>query len=565
MSRRLLIFLMSNLILLSPHLSTVQAGSHESRANNTDLVTVATVSGIATNNATMAASSIRFSGTVDQAYDRITIPIAGGQSANIGATDFTVEIWIRPSATGNNGGGPAWWAGNIFIDRDILGAGDRSYGMSLINGQPTFMCHPDGGSKGEHTAAVDIRDGQWHWLVFTYDADTGQRQIYVDGTRRVQASGSSGDVSLDAPSGTTKNNVVELGGEKHFQGTPSFVGHMSEIRFSNIVRSTASSIAVPTSQLTVDANTVAYWGFSDGSGSVLTDASGGNNHGTIVFGGSPQAPVWSTESPYSGSSAGVLQFDAATIAVSESQTQVSTSVVRSGGSSGAASVDVSTAPDTATAGADYQTTMTLLNWSDGEQGAKDVSVVLIPDSQPEADETFTLELANATGSSVGSIQTLTVTVLDDDMADPPGTIQFSQTAFSVPENGAAATITVLRQGGSNGSISADYTTSDGTAIAGSDYQATSGTVSFSDSVTTPQSIDIRINEDTADESSETLQITLSGARTGSPSAATITIIDNDNATVATSSGGGATSLYLTLMLLLAVLVFRVRRAIPGPR
>ncbi len=47
------------------------------------------------------------------------------------------------------------------------------------------------------------------------------------------------------------------------------------------------------------------------------------------------------------------------------------------------------------------------------------------------------------------------------------------------EDVGLANITVLRKGGSAGSLTVDYATTDGTATAGQDYTATSGTLTFS--------------------------------------------------------------------------------------
>src|SRR5207249_5081302 len=73
--------------------------------------------------------------------------------------------------------------------------------------------------------------------------------------------------------------------------------------------------------------------------------------------------------------------------------------------------------------------------------------------------------------------------------------------------------------------------SDGTATAGSDYTATSGTLTFGAGVTS-KIFAIPIVKDTLDESDETVNLTLSnptgGATLGTPDTAVLTIIDNDS-------------------------------------
>jgi hypothetical protein len=72
-----------------------------------------------------------------------------------------------------------------------------------------------------------------------------------------------------------------------------------------------------------------------------------------------------------------------------------------------------------------------------------------------------------------------------------------------------ATFTVVRSGGTT-AFTVDFATADGSATAGSDYAATSGTLSFGDGVST-QTISVSINGDTTFEPNETFLINLSGA------------------------------------------------------
>ena len=504
------------------------AGSHETAAGDTDGVAGQAATGVSSEVAARTSSSLRFSGTVDTTYDRATIQVDQGASANIGASDFTIEVWLRPDATQNNGSGGAWWMGNIFLDRDILGNGERGFGASLRDGRVTFMTTPAGGSQTLFTASSDIRDDAWHWIVITYDRDTGRVQIYVDGAREANATGSSGELNF-LSSSNVKNRLIELGGEKHFQGTPSYVGYMTELRFSNVVRYTGNSIAVPTAALGVDGDTVGYWSFSEGSGGVLTDTAGSTN-GAVIFGGSPQAPVWTNESPYSGGgggSAGVIQFNDVASDVNESDTNTSISVVRSGGSSGAATVNVASVDGTASAGEDYQSVASQLTWNDGEQGVRNVQVGLLPDAEPEANESFSLALAAATGASLGANTQHTVTILDDDVAGMPGVIRFADPSFVVNEAAGQADVTLVRDGGTTGSIAVDFSTADGTALAGSDYSSVSETVSFNDGEAGPAQVSIPITDDGDVEGDETVALTLAGGSAGSPANATLTITDND--------------------------------------
>jgi hypothetical protein len=62
----------------------------------------------------------------------------------------------------------------------------------------------------------------------------------------------------------------------------------------------------------------------------------------------------------------------------------------------------------------------------------------------------------------------------------PGTIGLSLAAQSVAEDGGVVTVTVTRTEGKTGAQSFSYATADGTAVAGVDYTAASGTLAWAD-------------------------------------------------------------------------------------
>lgn len=110
-----------------------------------------------------------------------------------------------------------------------------------------------------------------------------------------------------------------------------------------------------------------------------------------------------------------------------------------------------------------------------------------------------------------------------------GAIQFSAAAYTASEGDAFATITVQRVGGANGRVTVDYATSNGTATAGLDYVATSGTLTWLDGESDPQTFTVPIIADAVTEANETVILTLSnatrGASLGTPSTAVLTIND----------------------------------------
>jgi uncharacterized repeat protein (TIGR01451 family)/CSLREA domain-containing protein len=117
-----------------------------------------------------------------------------------------------------------------------------------------------------------------------------------------------------------------------------------------------------------------------------------------------------------------------------------------------------------------------------------------------------------------------------------GTIAFGAVNYPVSEGGGSGTITITRTGGSD-PVTVGYATSDGTANAPADYTATNGTVSFAALENGSKNGSVPIIDDAAVEPTETINLALTGVPAGflgTPSTATISILDNDNAPVSFS-------------------------------
>jgi len=110
----------------------------------------------------------------------------------------------------------------------------------------------------------------------------------------------------------------------------------------------------------------------------------------------------------------------------------------------------------------------------------------------------------------------------------PGTLQFQNAVYAVVEGIPSIIVTVVRVGGDDGSVTIDYDTDDGSAVAPGDYATTSGTLTFLDGVTTQQIV-IPIVNDGAPEGNQTFIVRIfnpgGGATLGAPDTATVTISD----------------------------------------
>jgi plastocyanin len=114
-----------------------------------------------------------------------------------------------------------------------------------------------------------------------------------------------------------------------------------------------------------------------------------------------------------------------------------------------------------------------------------------------------------------------------------GSIRFTNANYNRAENVGSATVQVERIGGDDDAVSVSFSTSNGSAVAGQDYTATNGILSWADNEDGVKSFVVPITNDGDDEPNQTIQLALSnptgGATLGNPSNATITIVDDDGA------------------------------------
>jgi len=123
------------------------------------------------------------------------------------------------------------------------------------------------------------------------------------------------------------------------------------------------------------------------------------------------------------------------------------------------------------------------------------------------------------------------TVIVQGAPDTPGTLRFTSPASSVAESVGNATVKVSRVDGDDGAAAVTWTAAAGTATAGSDFTAGTGTLTWADHDDADKSFQVHIVNDSAQEGNETVLLTLSGAGGADLDAtrknATLTILDND--------------------------------------
>ncbi|HXU74934.1 MAG TPA: Calx-beta domain-containing protein [Methylomirabilota bacterium] len=221
---------------------------------------------------------------------------------------------------------------------------------------------------------------------------------------------------------------------------------------------------------------------------------------------------------------GQLGFSVATNSVNEAAGSLPVTIIRTNGSLGVVTVNFATLPGTALPGLKYLPTNGVVTFADGEV-SKPLSVPILNTTQVEGNQTFSLILSNATGGATLGVASEFVTIVDDDTG-----LNFSSPVYVTSEN-SVVSLTVFRPNGTNAVTTVNYFTTNGTAIAGSNYVATSGTLVFTNGETI-KSFSLATLRDPRVTGDLNFTVGLSNpsspAQLVFPSVATVTILDSDS-------------------------------------
>ncbi len=140
--------------------------------------------------------------------------------------------------------------------------------------------------------------------------------------------------------------------------------------------------------------------------------------------------------------------------------------------------------------------------------SKVLSINVSGDLVVEPDEGFMVTLSGASGNAQITTPTMTGTIQNDDVALPA--LSINNVTLSEGDSGTKSfTFTVSMSGTNSQGASVSYATANGTATAGSDYVATSGTLTWVAGDVSSKTISITVNGDTTVEPDETFYVNLS--------------------------------------------------------
>jgi len=250
---------------------------------------------------------------------------------------------------------------------------------------------------------------------------------------------------------------------------------------------------------------------------------------------------------------GVLALETHDYNVSETAGSIDVNVIRTGGYDGLVTAHYVTQQITgvdeiliAKTPDDYRFTEGTVSFDDGER-IKTITIEINNDTEFEANELFELKLDNPTGGAVINDEPdiATITILNDDVNPNETQIFMDEASYTVSEGDSTLEIKVRRSGDLSETASVDYTTKDGSAIAGKDYDEASGRLSFPVGTNTQTlAVTLNIQDDAVFEEDEIFNFELSNPtnqnQLGVPLSTVIRIKDDDARPFATiGSVGGS--------------------------
>lgn len=220
----------------------------------------------------------------DGTNDYVTVP----HNTILDVTKFTVEMWFywdNPAATSD----VHFLIGKGLEQLEIhTGGGAGSKALRFI---PTTGVYLD-------TETDVFEPNTWNHVAFAFDPSISYYKCYINGAEKTLTNRGANPVSTAV---ITTSIPLKLGvRDGNFY---PLKGRLDEVRLWKSIRTEAEIKANMFRELGTDANLIASYKMSDGSGTSLTDNSGNSNTGTLTNG-----PTWKLSGAFSGPRQ-ALEFD----------------------------------------------------------------------------------------------------------------------------------------------------------------------------------------------------------------------------------------------------------------
>jgi VCBS repeat-containing protein len=393
------------------------------------------------------------------------------------------------------------------------GGGTLSFAAGEMSKQATVLVNGDGIYEADETFFVNLSDPSGATISDAQGAgtivnDDGAPVLTIDDVSRTE--GSVGHTAFTFT--VTKSGATELPASFEFataNGTATapgdFVADVGTRELAPDETEQRVTILV-VGDTTFEADETLFLNLSSPSGATL-----GDNQGQGTIENDDAAPT--------------LAIDDVGKAEGNSGTTAFTfTVTKTGATELPASVDVATANGTASVPGDYAAGNAALAFAPGE-ATKTMTVQVNGDATFEVDETFFVDLSNASGATITDGQGLG-TIENDDAAP---TLSIGDVSKAEGDSGLTEFFfTVTKTGATELPASVAFATADGTATQPDDYWPYAGTLTFAPADTS-WTLSVLVNGDATDEPDETFFMNLT-----SPTGATIadgqglgTIVNDD--------------------------------------
>ena len=352
-------------------------------------------------------------------------------------------------------------------------------------------------------------DGVGRLIAVIYENGTGQIYTYdAAGNRQTSYSGAPAILSI------TPSATVTEGGTVTLTVTRSGAAVATSVNYQ-----TVNGTAVSPTNYTAKSGTLSFLATDTSKQLTVTTVNDSKYDGALNFSvkltpATPNAAISPTSSLVTINEATAApSFSISTPAAVNEGSAPSFTITRTGTTSLAQTVSYSTANTSAVAGVDYASTQGSASFA-ATDTSKSVAVPTYYESSYEGTRKFTMTLSSPSNGATLGTATGTATINDTDPA-----ISFSiNSPPAVVEGSGPITFTVTESAGPPGiPFSINYATASGTAVAGTDFTTTTGTLTFPAGAT-PQTKTISVPTlyGRTENSTRTFTVALSNPTNGAP-------------------------------------------------
>jgi hypothetical protein len=161
------------------------------------------------------------------------LAISPTSSFVLGTNDWTVEMWVRPNGT----------QASVIFDTRPFGSGNENAICLYYTG--TNLTYYSGGNI--RITGANFVQTTWQHIALVRNGD--DHRLYINGTQSGSTYTATNNITL------VNTSVVTLGTSSNSLGQLDYIGHIDEVRVSDIARYTTNFTA-PTAAFTNDDNTL---------------------------------------------------------------------------------------------------------------------------------------------------------------------------------------------------------------------------------------------------------------------------------------------------------------------